>query len=342
MASCSVKKCRKYKNLDDDGYCPLHSKVDIPAEQKSDQNSAITDNVDCCKCSSVVLDTDTALDCDLCRKFFHAKCINLPETILQYLTDANIQPIGLRWFCTDCISTVESIKPPPCNNDSSLTSRDDGESAETSETKTVKKSNASSPQTAICKNYRRGTCKHGASGKNLINGSPCHYRHPRKCPKFIKFGRNRTNGCDKERCELFHPILCRNSVRNSECLNKSCTYTHLRGTARKRPPFSQPETTDNRKNYAVTAASPVSFNPGSNFRQKPVEFSYPQQRDNHTYIVPNVQEDTMSSILRAIKELQENQLKMQQEFLRYKNPNFLQPLGRAPMTEMPIPGQARL
>ena len=344
FTSCIVKKCRKRKNLDDEGYCPVHSKDGTPTVEDTDKDSVISDNVDCKKCSSVVLDTDKALDCDLCRKYFHANCTTIPEAIFLHLTDANIQPIGLRWYCGDCINTVESMKPPvesmkpsPGDNNKSSNSIPLENNAETTKTETE---NASPPKAAICKNYRRGTCKHGASGKNLISGSPCHYRHPRKCPKFIKFGRNGTNGCDKERCELFHPILCRNSVRNSECLNKSCTYTHLKGTARKRSPVSQPVTADNQISYAACAST--SANLTSSFRQKPSEISNPQQRENHTYVAPNTQENTMFSIVSALRDIQENQLKLQQEFLRYKNQNFFQSHGRVPMTEMSNPGYGQV
>ena len=229
------------------------------------------------------------------------------------------------------------MKPPPCDNNKSSNAIPEVNDAETTKTKTE---NASPPKAAICKNYRKGTCKHGASGKNLVGDSPCHYRHPRKCPKFIKFGRNGTNGCDKERCELFHPILCRNSVQNSECLNKSCTFTHLKGTARKRSPVSQPVTADNRISYAALAST--SANPTSSFRQKTPEISNPQQRENHTYVAPNTQENTMFSIVSVLRDIQENQLKLQQEFLRYKNQNFFQPHGRVPITGMSNPGYGQV
>ena len=83
----------------------------------------------------------------------------------------------------------------------------------------------------ICPHYKRGKCRHGASGKYLIEGKECSFSHPRKCLKFCRHGSDNIRGCVGP-CENFHPFLCKNSVNFKECLKADCTFAHLLGTKR--------------------------------------------------------------------------------------------------------------
>ena len=90
---------------------------------------------------------------------------------------------------------------------------------------------ASSRPRQVCPHYKRGKCRHGASGKLLIDGKECPFIHPRKCLKYCRYGSDITNGCVGP-CEYFHPYLCKNSVNSKECLIQNCTFAHLAGTKR--------------------------------------------------------------------------------------------------------------
>ena len=87
----------------------------------------------------------------------------------------------------------------------------------------------------ICKYYIKGICRHGSSGRKIVGGNECVFDHPRKCQKYCKFGHDITNGCSGP-CNLFHPILCTNSINYKQCLRPECTFTHLVGTIRHRNP----------------------------------------------------------------------------------------------------------
>jgi len=80
----------------------------------------------------------------------------------------------------------------------------------------------------ICFKYRAGKCPHGLSGKKVVDDKFCDGQHPERCMKFCKFGSKHVNGCDKGRdCDLFHPIICKFSLRNGKCKNNKCTFVHL-------------------------------------------------------------------------------------------------------------------
>ena len=80
----------------------------------------------------------------------------------------------------------------------------------------------------ICGHYKLGKCRHGISGKKLVNNMKCKYRHPKKCKLFCNFGRL---GCDGS-CGFLHPVLCRNSTKYRSCSTIGCTLVHLLGTQR--------------------------------------------------------------------------------------------------------------
>ena len=84
---------------------------------------------------------------------------------------------------------------------------------------------------AICYRYKQGRCPHGKSGNKIVLGKTCNYLHPQKCLKHCRFGQDKDQGCNGP-CELFHPILCRNSLRYKTCYKQNCTFAHLSGTER--------------------------------------------------------------------------------------------------------------
>ena len=80
----------------------------------------------------------------------------------------------------------------------------------------------------VCRFYKKGRCKHGLKGRNCI------YNHPKACSKLLKFGNKEPKGCNQGvDCPNFHPRMCSSSVRNGECFNETCSFTHVKGTRRK-------------------------------------------------------------------------------------------------------------
>ena len=89
--------------------------------------------------------------------------------------------------------------------------------------------------TAICPFYRKGTCKHGISGKG------CKNQHPQPCKKLIKHGAKASNGCilGRTRCDRFHPSMCSSSMTKGECLDPTCKLWHVSGTKKSAKPTSR-------------------------------------------------------------------------------------------------------
>ena len=74
------------------------------------------------------------------------------------------------------------------------------------------------------------------NGKLMVDGQICPYRHVKRCKKFCRHGAKGKQGCRRGNdCKFFHPTLCKFSVKSRLCTNKSCKFTHLRGTAREAP-----------------------------------------------------------------------------------------------------------
>ena len=84
----------------------------------------------------------------------------------------------------------------------------------------------------ICSFLVRGTCRHGSSGKKIVNDKVCQFSHLRKCKYFCKYGSDTIRGCTNRHCKFLHPFLCNSAIEFGECSNPSCTYYHLVDTTR--------------------------------------------------------------------------------------------------------------
>ena len=89
---------------------------------------------------------------------------------------------------------------------------------------------------------RKQPLPHGMNGNKVVNGVTCPHAHPRRCQNYSKFGTKARTGFQQgENRSFFHPNLCNSSVRTLTCLNKNCTFVHLRSTKRHRD-RREPET----------------------------------------------------------------------------------------------------
>ena len=80
---------------------------------------------------------------------------------------------------------------------------------------------------AICKYYGRGICKYGQKGEG------CHYSHPKKCIKFMRFAREESRGCRDKSCTYYHPSLCRLNETGRLCTREKCKFFHRKAAATK-------------------------------------------------------------------------------------------------------------
>ena len=215
MVTCKEGLCRKYANLDEDGYCPTHTRTTDLAEEE---------NCKCGVCNELVGNNSDskALQCDAekCKVWYHLCCTKISEALYDLMNvNSADNDDGIRWLCPKCTGNELVI---------SLTEK--------------------SPENIVpdCPKLKHGTCPHGITGKTEHRGKKCDFRHPKFCKKFVRNGNGGRFGCKAgNNCEFFHPILCRKSVNYRKCLDHKCTHVHLRGTARKQrkrenfPPPSQ-------------------------------------------------------------------------------------------------------
>lgn len=105
-------------------------------------------------------------------------------------------------------------------------------------------------ETRICRYYKRGFCNHGQE---------CRFKHPKPCNRLMNHGIKGKNGCKLGRsCGMFHPTICRNSLRKHMCLVESCRYMHVRGTKRQRETQASSSTTSAQQTEVrVTAPRPA-------------------------------------------------------------------------------------
>ena len=81
--------------------------------------------------------------------------------------------------------------------------------------------------TQVCPFYRKGTCRHGISGRG------CPKLHPNPCRKLLTHGNRGPRGCNRgAQCDKFHPKMCPTSLKNGKCLRESCKLRHVKGTLR--------------------------------------------------------------------------------------------------------------
>ena len=82
----------------------------------------------------------------------------------------------------------------------------------------------------VCRFFKKGTCKHGLTGKK------CKFDHPKVCEDLVKHGTKKPLGCNKGKsCEKFHPKMCSSSLTKHQCFDSKCKHRHVKGTQRKRP-----------------------------------------------------------------------------------------------------------
>ena len=73
---------------------------------------------------------------------------------------------------------------------------------------------------AWCELYLNGECPHGISGR--LNGA-CERLHPKRCNKYMKWGKRHDKGCKSTSCDKAHPVLCDRS-HDLKCLAPNCPF----------------------------------------------------------------------------------------------------------------------
>ena len=249
--------------------------------------------VECFACTQSIDDkSQTSVQCSCCCRWAHSKCA-VHKDVFGLLgkmdKDKKMVIVGdLMFFCDPCVKEIKDFIN--IKNSSTSTTENVNTESSTSEPVVLSKSKATSTDSVpspvstekgdpakqnlnslrekrTCSFYTRGTCRHGSSGKVGMNGRTCDFSHPKKCPRFCKYGFDEEKGCNRS-CSLFHPFLCNSSLRYGYCYKNRCTYQHLHGTVR----------IANQNNFSGRQFAPNPLQPASvprqynNYQYKPNDF----------------------------------------------------------------------
>lgn len=218
-----------YKNLK-----ILRDRVILKIESLFESNC-----LECGETYSNKLSDTPLMVCHLCLQGSH-NCEKVRDKL-----KVSPRPSGTVWLCSGCYEKNDLTLMPKYNESAA---QQENAIEEEHEDNLEEEGDRVSPrrdrynlhdsQGMICEAYKRRECKHGLTGKRLINGKPCPDRHPPRCFRWCKHGENKRFGCDKgSECPYFHPKLCKDSVLKRFCPNRDCTFHHLKHTRR---PKDQP------------------------------------------------------------------------------------------------------
>lgn len=219
--------------------------------KSKDGNTSANDeaaDVNCSVCEHAINDSkEASVECAKCKEWAHVKCamedeiFNMLLKINKAKGAAKLVSSGIvTYLCECCLKILQPTTKLDIKSSSTQANLPQTSSPASIEcTKIINNEIAESRTTEVeqqqpkpfCYYYKQGRCRHGKTGKKVVNGQVCSYLHPQKCLKYCRFGRDKGKGCDGS-CGFFHPTVCRNSLRHRKCLLPDCTFVHLQGTER--------------------------------------------------------------------------------------------------------------
>ena len=105
---CKKDGCRKYANLNENGFCPTCQPPPAEESEGEEENK-------CALCNEAIdEESDNVIGCDVCQKLFHPKCAGPAELVqLWDLFAKAASPAAqvikgtLLWICPDCSQKPE-------------------------------------------------------------------------------------------------------------------------------------------------------------------------------------------------------------------------------------------
>ena len=239
-------------------------------------------DIHCDECDSSYrneLTDEPLLRCQLCLQGSHS-CDGMKEkaNVFKDLEDKNLLPPGATWIChafnmknnlsllptkpnTTTSSNLElsAIDETPEEEDEEAQPEEEEEDGDRISPRRNRSDSAGpgsqltgNPEN-ICRDYILRKCKHGLTGKRLIDGRKCAFNHPPRCRRYCSYGEDKRLGCRRgKECKYYHPKLCRQSEISRSCMNRECGFTHLKGT--KRPPTENSRTRDDNTAHVAERA----------------------------------------------------------------------------------------
>ena len=248
---------------------------------------------------------------------------------------------------------LPSTKPPGQTN-IIKTDRDneDEEEDEEGDRESPRRNRGPSSKTGpICGAYKKRECPHGLTGKRLIDGKACPYRHPPRCFRWCQNGEDKKRGCLRgDECKYFHPKLCQNSVARRMCQKEDCKYIHLKGTRRTKTAAASMSTQNNRRprlgsesdgymkrGYSLNSISTCVESPGPH--QPTIQKKETAKRDYPKRQKTTDRDQDQNSFLFMLMENMKEGLQSQIAVMRTEMLATLPQLVREQMNRQPAPQQ---
>ena len=95
---CQTPRCRKYTNLDEEGFCP-------GCVDKKKKLAGDVIPYPCVRCQKNCTNEQSCMQCDFCLEWYHAVCIDMSNDTYKALRAIN----GIRWYCTKCNTKVDNL-----------------------------------------------------------------------------------------------------------------------------------------------------------------------------------------------------------------------------------------
>ena len=193
-------------------------------------------------------------------------------------------PSGFVWLCDTCHSAVDPIEPRKSRSCHTSGSGDQSSdlsseisnvippgsdvlsSTQNPQQHTVSfpgiseyRDESDSPQDRgrICQKFLNWNCPHGISGKKVVNGKCCPFKHPRLCNQYRVSGFTGKKGCQKgKNCSFFHPDICKGALERGSCVKKDCSKFHPLSCRRK----NKEESNRNKKQGPIKQNAPAPSN----------------------------------------------------------------------------------
>ena len=257
-----VARVIRLYNYDNDG--PAIYKEMMKSSKKDLQAAAEylllipTDEVKTKLVTSIIQRIDSLLleHCEKCELFYNVHRLDNPSVSCQNCGQGAHEPCykdlsviiathpGIIYLCSRCenssskrtalspTQSEELSQPPPRGTQSPIAPRPLPHPGSPDE--------EGDDDLPVCQLYRRGSCPHGITGLRKVNGRTCNLGHPKRCQKYCQYADDPEEGCTNGRdCDFFHPILCKFGLKYKLCTNRSCKFTHIKGTRRYRPRADQ-------------------------------------------------------------------------------------------------------
>ena len=193
-----------------------------------------------------------------CFKCFKGSHICERNKLLHQALSALNTPSGFVWLCNTCYSAVDPIEPRKSRSRHTSGSEDKtgeisadvsgvispGSSGDVlSSTQKPQQHSVSFPGMSesiddtdsdflpdslrICQKFLNWDCPHGISGKKVVSGKCCPFKHPRVCNQYRVSGFTGKKGCQKgKNCAFFHPDICKGALERGSCVKKDCSKFH--------------------------------------------------------------------------------------------------------------------